>query len=165
MYLYKKDDIVNNIHKYIQYNYGIMIALIIIALVLGEISDKRYFKSVITLTLATFITWYGHFLLHNYNEFNPIAWIHKHTHHSPFAHTFLGKFLEYVFIEFFFFGAGLALVIVLLLEKFANIKTLNPYVLLSWAISVPFIQGGPPGYFTHVSITTPIVSALKNYYI
>jgi hypothetical protein len=32
-------------------------------------------------------------------------------------------------------------------------------------ISVTFIQGGPPGYFTHISITTPIVSALKNYYI
>jgi hypothetical protein len=26
------------------------------------------------------------------------------------------------------------------------------------------IQVGPPGYFTNVSITTPIVSALKNYY-
>jgi hypothetical protein len=29
---------------------------------------------------------------------------------------------------------------------------------------VAFIQVRPPGYFTHVSITTPIVSALKNYY-
>jgi hypothetical protein len=26
------------------------------------------------------------------------------------------------------------------------------------------IQVGPPGYFIHVSITTPAVSALKNYY-
>jgi hypothetical protein len=31
-------------------------------------------------------------------------------------------------------------------------------------ISVPLFQGGPPGYFIHISITTPIVSALKNYY-
>ena len=31
--------------------------------------------------------------------------------------------------------------------------------------SVAVIQGGPPGYFARVSITTPIVSALKNYYI
>ena len=31
--------------------------------------------------------------------------------------------------------------------------------------SAPFFQGGPPGYFTHVSITTSIVSAWKNYYI
>jgi hypothetical protein len=28
----------------------------------------------------------------------------------------------------------------------------------------PFFQAGPPGYFIHVSITTPVVSALKNYY-
>jgi hypothetical protein len=26
------------------------------------------------------------------------------------------------------------------------------------------IQGGPPGYFVNVSIATPVVSALKNYY-
>jgi hypothetical protein len=30
-------------------------------------------------------------------------------------------------------------------------------------ISVAVIQVRPPGYFTHISITTPIVSALKNY--
>ena len=27
------------------------------------------------------------------------------------------------------------------------------------------IRVGPPGYFTHISITTTIASALKNYYI
>ena len=32
-------------------------------------------------------------------------------------------------------------------------------------ISVSFIQLRPPGYFTHIPITTLIVSALKNYYI
>jgi hypothetical protein len=32
-------------------------------------------------------------------------------------------------------------------------------------ISVPLIQGGHPGYFVHVSIATPVVSAVKNYYI
>ena len=31
-------------------------------------------------------------------------------------------------------------------------------------ISVPLIRGGPPGYFIHISIITPIVSALKNFY-
>jgi hypothetical protein len=31
-------------------------------------------------------------------------------------------------------------------------------------ISVPLFQVGPPGYFTHNSITTPIATALKNYY-
>ena len=29
---------------------------------------------------------------------------------------------------------------------------------------VTFIQGEPPGYFIHIYITTPIASALKNYY-
>jgi hypothetical protein len=33
------------------------------------------------------------------------------------------------------------------------------------SISVAFIQVGPPGYFIYISITTPVVSALKNYYI
>jgi hypothetical protein len=32
-------------------------------------------------------------------------------------------------------------------------------------MSVALIQVTPLGYFTHISITTPIVSALKNYYI
>jgi hypothetical protein len=27
------------------------------------------------------------------------------------------------------------------------------------------IQGGPPGYFIHFSITTPVVSTLNNYYL
>jgi hypothetical protein len=30
--------------------------------------------------------------------------------------------------------------------------------------SVTLIQVAPPGYFVYISITTPIVSALKNYY-
>jgi hypothetical protein len=37
-------------------------------------------------------------------------------------------------------------------------------ILCLWIISATLIQVRPPGYFTHVSITTPIVSALKNYY-
>jgi hypothetical protein len=32
-------------------------------------------------------------------------------------------------------------------------------------ISAPLFQVGPPGCFVHVSITTPVVSAFKNYYI
>jgi hypothetical protein len=31
--------------------------------------------------------------------------------------------------------------------------------------SVSFIQVRPLGHFIHISITTPVVSALKNYYI
>jgi hypothetical protein len=33
------------------------------------------------------------------------------------------------------------------------------------ATSATAIQGEPPGYFAHVSMTTPVVPALKNYYI
>ena len=33
-----------------------------------------------------------------------------------------------------------------------------------YIMSVPLFRVRPPGYFTHISITTPIVSALKNYY-
>ena len=32
-------------------------------------------------------------------------------------------------------------------------------------ISVTWIWFRPPSYFTHIFITTPIVPALKNYYI
>jgi hypothetical protein len=32
-------------------------------------------------------------------------------------------------------------------------------------ISVTFIRVGPQGYFTHIPITTPVVSALKNCYV
>ena len=31
-------------------------------------------------------------------------------------------------------------------------------------ISVPLFQVGPPGHFKHISITTPAVTALTNYY-
>jgi hypothetical protein len=140
MYVYKKNELSKNITHYIQYNYGIMVALVVLGVVLGEMTDKKYIKSVVTLTLATFITWSGHYLLHNHNEFNPISWIHQQTHHSQFAQSFLGKFIEYVVIEFLFFGAGITMIIVLLLEKFTKLKTLNPYVLLFWGISVPFIH-------------------------
>ena len=43
-------------------------------------------------------------------------------------------------------------------------KLLYRYLELS-RLSVPLIRAGPPGYFIHISITTPVVSALKNYYI
>jgi hypothetical protein len=39
------------------------------------------------------------------------------------------------------------------------------YIYLYLYISVTVIRVGPPGHFTHISITTPIVPALKNYYI
>jgi hypothetical protein len=41
----------------------------------------------------------------------------------------------------------------------------DTYEIEMWPfISVAFIQVTPLVYFTHISITTPIASALKNYY-
>ena len=39
------------------------------------------------------------------------------------------------------------------------------YIITYTHTSVTVIRFRPPGYFAHVSITTPVVSALKNYYI
>ena len=46
-----------------------------------------------------------------------------------------------------------------------KILELKTWKFLSPGMSVTVIQNGPPGYFANISITTPIVSALKNYYI
>jgi hypothetical protein len=35
---------------------------------------------------------------------------------------------------------------------------------VEYIISVTLIRVGPPGCFIHIPITTPIASALKNYY-
>jgi hypothetical protein len=40
-----------------------------------------------------------------------------------------------------------------------------PEVPRAIGMSVALIQVRPPGHFAHVSITTPVVSAWKNYYI
>ena len=69
-------------------------------------SSLNFIKSLFSLTIVSFVTWFGHYLMHNYNKYNPIAKIHKITHHSDFADTFWGKLIEYVIIEFFFFWWG-----------------------------------------------------------
>jgi hypothetical protein len=46
-----------------------------------------------------------------------------------------------------------------------NLSDLDIALAKRKTLSVTVIQGGPPGYFTHISITTPVVSALKNFYI
>jgi hypothetical protein len=50
-------------------------------------------------------------------------------------------------------------------QLYSHIMISNIIWLYALAISVPLFQVGNPEYFTHVSITTPVVSALKNYYI
>ena len=100
----------------------------------------NYFLGLFTMLFATFITWVGHWSMHNYNKYNPIAKLHAITHHSPFAHTFLGKLIEYCIIEFIFFGGGILLAITLLIKNKFNMWILDPYILLFWAIAVPFIH-------------------------
>jgi hypothetical protein len=45
------------------------------------------------------------------------------------------------------------------------VLTTHTHVMYTPHTSVPVFRVGPPGYFAHVSITTPVVSAWKNYYI
>ena len=92
------------------------------------------------MILMTFITWFGHYLLHHYNTYNPIAKLHKITHHSPFSDTLLGKLIEYLIIEFWFFGGGFVLLFIIYYYKKYGIYLLNPYIVLFWTIGVPVIH-------------------------
>ena len=100
----------------------------------------NFIKSLFSLTIVSFVTWFGHYLMHNYNKYNPIAKLHKITHHSDFADTFWGKLIEYVIIEFFFFGGGILLILIILLYKKYKYWILDPYVLLFWSLFVPFLH-------------------------
>jgi hypothetical protein len=138
--LFKKDKYFENVLNYYKVNTPVLLGLGALALFISYFSGKTYINSIITLCISTFVTWLGHFLMHNYNTYNPIAWLHAITHHSPFGKTFLGKLIEYVFIEFLFFGGGLMLAVVILIHRLYGFYILNPYVILFWSVSVPFIH-------------------------
>jgi len=140
MAIFKKNLFWGNILEYYKQNILANIGISILTLLISYFSDKRYILSIITIIIVTFITWLGHYLLHHYCKYNPIAWIHSITHHSPFRHTFMGKFIEYVILEFFFFGGGILLFIVLYIHSKFNYFILNPYVILWWSIAVPYIH-------------------------
>ena len=140
MYLYKKGQTVNNVLQYYKQNYIGISGLALITLMISYYSGKHYINSLLTILISTFVTWLGHFLLHHYNTWNPIAWIHEITHHSPFSSTILGKFIEYVFVEFVFFGGGILLLVVIFLHRILHYYILNPYVILFWSIAVPYIH-------------------------
>ena len=125
---------------YFKINYIGSIGMIMIAVFISFFTGKHYINSIITLYISTFVTWSGHYLMHNYNTYNPIAWLHKLTHHSPFSETFWGKFIEYVFIEFFFFGGGILLLLDIYLYSKYKVFILNPYIILCWTIAVPYIH-------------------------
>lgn len=140
MSLFNIDNYWGNIFEYYKKNILANIGISILTLIICYFSDKLYILSLITLIVVTFVTWFGHYLLHNYCKYNPISWIHSITHHSPFRHTFMGKFIEYVVLEFFFFGGGILLLIVLYLHSIYHYFILNPYVILWWSIAVPYIH-------------------------
>ena len=137
---FSKELYFKNILSYYKKNYVGVIVLILFANIISYITDKNYVNGVVTITFGTFITWLGHYLLHHHNTYNPIAKIHKYTHHSPFADTFLGKLIEYVFVEFLFFGGGISLIIIILYYRKYKTYLLNPYILLFWSLSVPIIH-------------------------
>jgi hypothetical protein len=128
------------IFKYYDINFVGLIGIVLVAIFIAFFTDKRYINSIFTLFISSFVTWIGHYFMHNYNTHNPIAWLHKLTHHSPFGETFWGKFIEYVIVEFFFFGGGILLLLDILWYRKYHFFILNPYVILVWTISVPYIH-------------------------
>lgn len=140
MFIYKKNQGIINVVNYHKKNFVGLFGILLIAIGISYYSGKHYINSIITIIISTFVTWIGHFLMHNYNTYNPISWLHAITHHSPFGDTFIGKLIEYVFIEFIFFGGGLLLFLVIIIHKIYNVYILNPYVILCWSIAVPYIH-------------------------
>ena len=122
-------------------NYALVVCLTLVGGLFPYFTGLNdYVKSYATLILSTFTTWFGHYILHHHNKYNPIAKLHAKTHHSPFADTFLGKFIEYTVIEFFFFGTGLLLVLTLWVKYKYDIYILDPYILLYWSLAVPLVH-------------------------
>jgi hypothetical protein len=74
------------------------------------------------------------------------------TQHTPKARAFLISLFPYFLIS----------------SLPHCLVTLLPYCLITslqrTCMSATAIRGRPPGYFTHIPITTPIVFALGNYY-
>jgi hypothetical protein len=138
--LFNSSKYFENILNYSKLNILGIIGLAVIALLIAFFSFKDYFKSVVTISIATFITWLGHLFMHCENKYNILYKIHQITHHSPFAETMMGKLFEYTIMEFIFFGGGLLLIFIMLIHKFWKIYLLNPYVLFFWAISVPLVH-------------------------
>jgi hypothetical protein len=137
---YKKGDIINNTKNYYVKNVVGVVGMALCAVIIAYYSGNQYINAIFTMLISSLVTWFGHYLLHNHNTYYPIAWLHKITHHSPFSETLLGKFIEYAFVEFFFFGAGILLIIVIMIHRSYHVYILNPYVIFAWAIAVPFIH-------------------------
>lgn len=132
---YKKD-YYKSIIEYFKINIYCIIVITICTLSLSYYSDKKYMKGLNTIIIVSYISWLFHYLMHNYNKYNPISKIHLITHHSDYKDTFLGKCIEYFFIEFIFFGPGLLLILNIILQTYYNVHILNSYIILFWGILI-----------------------------
>lgn len=141
MYSSDSKDYFSNVYKYLKTNYLGVISLGLCACFISYFTSKDYIKSIMTIFIITMITWCGHMLMHCKSNYNMLYLIHQHTHHSPFGETILGKIIEYSIMEFIFFGGGIALMFVILLQRiFKGNYLLNPYVILFWSLSVPLLH-------------------------
>lgn len=132
---------INILIDFFKINLAGWILIVLIGFLFTRRSGERdYFLVLFTIFVSTFTTWFGHYILHHHNKYNPIAKLHKITHHSPFSETFLGKFIEYAFVEFFFFGAGLLLIITIMTYRSYKEWIFDPYFLFYWALAVPVIH-------------------------
>lgn len=137
--IFDTDNTRNSLINYYDQNMAGTLVLLLSAIMLSYSSDKKYIKSVISLIIVSFVTWYGHLSLHKYPN-NPISKIHSWTHHSAFGKTFFGKFLEYSIVETFFFGGGLLLLFLMWFHRAFGYYILNPYVVFWWTLSVPIVH-------------------------
>ena len=60
------DKSMDNIINYYDQNIGGTLVLLLSAIIISYFSDKQYIKSVISLILVSFVTWYGHLSLHKF---------------------------------------------------------------------------------------------------
>jgi hypothetical protein len=139
MIKYNENESLNNLIKYFNYNYGGLFILILCSTLISFYTDKEYFKGLFSLWLSSLVIWYGHYRLHKYPDL-PLSKFHSWTHHSPFAKTYTGKFLELGLVEIFGFGGGLLWLLVLLVHKYTNKYYLNPYVIIWYTLAVSLVH-------------------------
>lgn len=122
-------------------NMLLYIILFFILLYIGHVSnDSNFIRIMSSFGIITLVTWYGHYILHNNTIYNPIAIIHNYTHHSNSKYKILCKLIEYLIIEFIFFGGGIVFIIVLYIKYKYKFFILNPYIILYWIVILPIVH-------------------------
>ncbi len=138
--MYSQKKYFKNIINYSKINYPIYISFGLISLLIAYFTFQDYFRSLITIIVSTIFLWLGHFSLHNFCNTSIAGNLHKLTHHSYFSQTFVGKLIEFMIVEIFFFGTGILLLLVLLIKKIYNVYILNPYIIIYWTLSFMIIH-------------------------